>query len=611
MSWPWSELGLSGPSGLTEIRRAYAKRLESCHPEEDPEGFQRLHSAYQAACRQARQGGRQTPPPQTPEMEPSPPEPPQAPVFQENPQEPDWDYERLLAEGFSEEASDSLKKPETDWDYERLFAEGAAEAQEARRRKLEELRRKNRDRYAAQEAEQRRRSSDEEEAWAAVMAATHALELLYTSGAELPVWRRFLNSPVFWNARSNLDFVFALEDFIEQNPDLPREVRKAFFEAYGFEKGVGRPEYRRLYQLLGVGRKERQKLRRKRRPSQSKTQKTIRFAATLWLLVLIVIGVGSVLVGSIREIAGRFASTPWEEQCLAWLSEDLGREFIRPFPEKSFRYSEKKDPQNSNDYVKACVYAPADSPDEYFFAFQDGERSPEQGALGYQSNYADRLVMTSLTDLAEEWDLGLDYDSAPDGFQGNLGETPGAYLFQLPLTGAGEFIPALGARLDALKHEDWYQKNPPEFEVFLCYGDLNFYSNVSTVRDFDADYARSVYENKFGPNVCRYIAEESGVAAEDLGEDAYVLIERGTVQINGETFFWVSALEKPPSQTALAHYFLEESGTSLFCITPEMLDSGLSQEELHREMYKGGTELRTVESLGVHRRILVWDRIKN
>ena len=45
MSWPWSQLGLPGPSGLSEVRHAYAEKLKITHPEEDPEGFQRLHSA--------------------------------------------------------------------------------------------------------------------------------------------------------------------------------------------------------------------------------------------------------------------------------------------------------------------------------------------------------------------------------------------------------------------------------------------------------------------------------------------------------------------------------------------------------------------------------------
>ena len=69
MSWPWSELGLPGPAELSEIRRAYAQRLKTTHPEEDPEGFQRLHAAYQEASRYARRQARrreaQTPSPDT------------------------------------------------------------------------------------------------------------------------------------------------------------------------------------------------------------------------------------------------------------------------------------------------------------------------------------------------------------------------------------------------------------------------------------------------------------------------------------------------------------------------------------------------------------------
>ena len=45
MSWPWNQLGLPGPAGLPEIRHAYAEKLKTTHPEDDPEGFQRLHSA--------------------------------------------------------------------------------------------------------------------------------------------------------------------------------------------------------------------------------------------------------------------------------------------------------------------------------------------------------------------------------------------------------------------------------------------------------------------------------------------------------------------------------------------------------------------------------------
>ena len=75
MSWPWGELGLGGPASLEEVRQAYAHRLKQTHPEEDPEGFQRLHAAYQEARRLARQAqgkGRQPLEPPAPAPRPGP-----------------------------------------------------------------------------------------------------------------------------------------------------------------------------------------------------------------------------------------------------------------------------------------------------------------------------------------------------------------------------------------------------------------------------------------------------------------------------------------------------------------------------------------------------------
>ena len=76
MSWPWNELGLSGPAELSEIRAAYARKLKTAHPEEDPEGFQRLHTAYQEASRRARRLARsaQAKPEDASAERPAPPE---------------------------------------------------------------------------------------------------------------------------------------------------------------------------------------------------------------------------------------------------------------------------------------------------------------------------------------------------------------------------------------------------------------------------------------------------------------------------------------------------------------------------------------------------------
>lgn len=45
----WDELDLDPTGDTREVRRAYARRLRQVHPEDDPEGFQRLRAAYEQA----------------------------------------------------------------------------------------------------------------------------------------------------------------------------------------------------------------------------------------------------------------------------------------------------------------------------------------------------------------------------------------------------------------------------------------------------------------------------------------------------------------------------------------------------------------------------------
>lgn len=59
----WSLLGINPTGDVVLIRRAYVAQLKSFHPEEDPEGFQQLRSAYEIALKEAKHGQQRSHPP--------------------------------------------------------------------------------------------------------------------------------------------------------------------------------------------------------------------------------------------------------------------------------------------------------------------------------------------------------------------------------------------------------------------------------------------------------------------------------------------------------------------------------------------------------------------
>lgn len=287
MSWPWSQLGLPGPSGLPEVRRAYAEKLKITHPEEDPEGFQRLHSAYQLASRMARQKRREEERPSQPEEERPAPEPShtqegfdfgkllssgEEDLRRSHEEEADFDFDELLRE--DETPPRPAQEEERDFDFDRLFAEGEAERADARRRRAEQRRRAQaqaeawkRERQKAQEwtrkreqwqregqrntyeQNQRVRCDQEQLRWQNTETVLHTIDMLYNARADREVWEKFFQSELFQQTKGSLDLIFGLEDFVSSR-SLSQEARLALFLAYSFDKGVFRPELRPLYQML-------------------------------------------------------------------------------------------------------------------------------------------------------------------------------------------------------------------------------------------------------------------------------------------------------------------------------------------------------------------------
>lgn len=592
MSWPWSELGLSGPAGLPDIRSAYARRLKTTHPEEDPEGFQRLHAAYQEASRYARRN-RPAPAeaPRKPEGPPSREAPPEeeggqgadwdfdeltrarepSPKSPEKPEAREWDYDALLEEAEEPQAPPEKEPQAPEWDFERLFAEGEEEAQEARRRKMEDLRHKNWARYVPQA--RRRREADGEEAWPAVLAAVRALELLERTEAPPAQWRRFLDSPVFLSVRADMDFVFLLEDFLRQHPDLSPEIRRAIFTAYEAQNASKYPAYRPLYRLLGVERKD------KRREARAKSgwrnawrsyppwRKAVIVSCFAILAVFFSVGTAANLRSAREDLTARREAQRWLEQAPQWLEEDYGEPFTR--------------------VVSGEVFAPAADPELYFRASPYGERS--EAWPGYQTNYPHILVKRALEGFARERELDLDLAS----YSHDIGDAPGAYLLNLPLLGAEEAVAALGELLEDLSRQDWYRvppinpqgeeeyraREPVKYTVYLCHRGLAFYEAPSA-QGFDTEEALSLYAQA-GPAFCRYILENSGLADQHLGEGTYDLLDREPVELGDGTFFQVCGVDRESGQVRV-HYLLASGGGTLFCIPPEKFGQVRSPIDLYR-----------------------------
>lgn len=678
MSWPWSQLGLSGPAELPEIRRAYAERLKTTHPEDDPEGFQRLHSAYQLASRMARQRKRTGGGPEPRTEYPSPPpreettrtegerprsgedfdfdrlledgdEPPRRPRGEDG--EPELDFDRLLEDGDEPARPPRDPEEERDWDYERLFAEGEAERAEERRRRGEERRRAQaqaranaRERQRAREwtqkreywqrqeqqntydRERRERFSQEELRWQNTETILHTLEMLYNARAPMEEWKKFFAGPLFQQNKSSLDLIFGLEDFVSTR-DLTQEVRLALFLAYGFDKGVSRPELRPLHQML--------------LPAWKIHKKTDRFRASsmLWgfggavvfLLVLgpilefgilstvlVALGAGWIVwalrevvrLGSIEKRArGQTVDRKQERLTMARVVLAVAAVVIVLSLSRGVELSgglkqflPTKDPREQTcRYIKQdfgvevaslynqypledngnIFYLKSDT-SKSFLAGPNGERDGEN--TGYTTNLPEMMMLWALTDFAYERNIyNVDSVDRENGLE--RWETGATFVLTLPASGAGEVITGLGALLEELSQETWYQAQLPVCEVVLCSGQmiegrLILYRWHPADGAFDAEDVRELYETAFAHSYCAQLIKELELDWDFIQEEGehYTLTNEGMATIRDRECYKLYGLDE--TGAVALEYYVDLEQNTIYCLPGNFWETGNSEDQL-------------------------------
>ena len=496
MSWPWSELGLDGPASLEEVRRAYAQRVKQVHPEEDPEGFQRLHAAYQQARRAARQAqgaGRPGPGP-VPERPPRPPE-------EEQPGGLDFDS-LLQPEQEEPEEQEKQAEPGETWDFQRLFQE-----------------------------ENERLSQQQELGWdqeALVERALELVRLLFAERRSRQDWERFLTSPIFFQVKWNARFMAVLAQAFQNEPVQDRRIRDAVCRAYGFKPGTTPQMNREFYEAIS-GRTER---RPKREKQPFRKRHPIAFILIFLALVLGVVNLGVYLSG--------MPARNQVENLRQYLQEDFG------CPVES-RYAGYKESME-------FYYLPEQG--LLFTAWPEGERDLSKGELGYATDLGNRLLSVELDDFSETW--GSQCRLKMLGEDGQYVSATGAartYLITTQLQGGEECMAALGQKLEQLSQEDWYRKFRPAYELNLLVEGQVYYTYTAPEEPFDAAALTESYTTQARPTLLRYLLEESGLGEADFGDTPYQLVDMGDVDLYVHSFVQVGGVNETTGQLERLYFY--------------------------------------------------------
>ncbi|MGO5113508.1 hypothetical protein ACTQ33_00505 [Candidatus Avoscillospira sp. LCP25S3_F1] len=443
MNSPWRELGLPGPSDTETIKRAYAQRLKEVHPEEDPEGFQALHRAYQMARRMATDRRNRRP----------------MPVFQE--------------------------------------PEGRSEPQET---------------PTESEGQDGSALEDQEE------PPEHA-------GPE------------------ELDFS-ALEDQAEEDESQS--------EDWDFEELLEEeePEDRPPPEELPHQAEEYETVWGYHRKKRGVDKIMLLIAALLMLLV-----VGRL---ALPEVLNSLEKNTYPRTILQQMEEDWGVEIV-------------SSPNNDKREELRYLYWLEDNPEIRFQAIYRGGRDMEAGQLGYDTNYPNVRLFWRLRDFAAQWpaySLSFNVEQTDhEGEGASGGSPPSLFVFQMPMHGGEDFVQALGDELEAVSQESWYQKQMPEFRVYLVYRDsiiINYNSTTAT-EPCTGETLLLQYEEQSSLALLHSILYYDGVVYKDFPDaDGSEVVRSGQATFGDDDYWMMVCWDRDGSGHSI-DYLLRKDLTALYC----------------------------------------------
>lgn len=301
---------------------------------------------------------------------------------------------------------------------------------------------------------------------------------------------------------------------------------------------------------------------------------------TLMVLMFLVIA-GPKLLQQFLDSAFR---EDYAQTILHQLEEDWGVEVV-------------SSPQNDEREELRYLYWLEEDPDIRFQAIYRGGRDLEAGKLGYDTNYPNARLYWAIRNFAAAWpEYPLAYnlertDTTGEGASG--GSPPELFIFQMPMEGGEEFAKALGDRLQALSQESWYQKQMPEFALYLVYRDSIIVSYDSTQAETPCTGAwmLETYESQAPLALLHSILYYDGQIQKDFDhpENAEV-VRGGEATIAGVEYWCLVCWDREDSGMSMDYYLRKDYGV-LYCLPSLSLQSISDLTSSEVLTLEDGTEL--------------------